>query len=165
MRRGLSIRSLANNYRANGRCRLSVQQGEAIQTFPAPFGRGRSLRERPRASPRDARAKGEDIRVLVPNAEYGDLIGFMESLVATFSHWFFFITDEGGMGLVPAEHDRADGHSKELIVAFCGLPGLYLIRAAGKADTEFQLVGPCYMQGMMRGEFDYGDGYQWIALV
>ena len=63
-------------------------------------------------------------------------------------------------------HSLAPGlvDSNDVLVAFCGLPGPYLVRPV-RETLDAQLVGPCYIHGMMNEEYEFGDDYRWISLV
>jgi len=76
-----------------------------------------------------------------------------------FSVISFIVTSKYFIGL-------ADGYVKkgDQIVAFCGLSGLFVIRRV--ADTkDFQLIGRCLLHGMMKGEYYYGDNFEYFPLV
>jgi len=73
-------------------------------------------------------------------------------------YWFFMTTEEH-FGFAPngiAEHD--------VVVAFCGLPGPYIVRPV-PGSLDFFLFSSCYIHGMMNGRFEYNDDYQMIPLV
>ena len=73
-------------------------------------------------------------------------------------YWFFMTTEEH-FGFAPngiAEND--------VVVAFCGLSGPYIVRAVS-GSLDFFLFSSCYIHGMMNGRFEYNDDYQMIPLV
>lgn len=76
-----------------------------------------------------------------------------------FSVTSFIVTSQYFIGIALGKLKKGDQ-----IVAFCGVSALFVIRPI--ADTnEFQLIGRCFIHGMMTGEHYYGDNFKWIPLV
>jgi len=98
-------------------------------------------------------------RILLNGAQDRELIDLASRLRNLYSSWSFITTTEGHIGLAPGLVD-----SNDVLVAFCGLPGPYLVRPV-RETLDAQLVGPCYIHGMMNEEYEFGDDYRWISLV
>lgn len=82
-----------------------------------------------------------------------------DSLYLQLERSAFLRTKEGYIGYSPGALEPND-----TIVAFCGLAGPYIIRPVS-GTPNFQLFGPCYIHGMMKREFEYGDKYEMISLI
>jgi hypothetical protein len=98
------------------------------------------------------------LRGELPTLRKDDDLRLSQRLAILFARSFFFIYSKGYIGLAPAEVSQDD-----IIVAFCGLPGPYIIRPIS-GTLDFQLVGQCYVQGMMDG-YDFGRDFGWISLL
>ena len=85
--------------------------------------------------------------------------GNLKSAGPSLKDTMFFLTKEGYFGFAPSGLKEED-----VIVAFCGLPGLYIVRPV-PGTLDFRLYSPCYIHGMMKENFEYSDDYQMIPLV
>jgi len=59
-----------------------------------------------------------------------------------------FRTHGGHVGLAPAETEPGD-----LVVIFPGFSAPYVLRRAGTAPRTYEMVGECYVCGVMDGEY------------
>lgn len=71
----------------------------------------------------------------------------------------FFMTAKGFFRFAPAGIARND-----VVVAFHGLPGPYIVRPA-PGTLDFFFFSSCYVHSMMDARFEYSDEYQLIPLV
>ena len=77
---------------------------------------------------------------------------------AAWSSYTFFVTAQGNVGFAPTSLLKG---SK--IVAFVGLPSPYVVSRVA-TTSEWRLIGPCYVEGMMR-DYEFGDDYHFLTLV
>lgn len=75
------------------------------------------------------------------------------------ARYTFFTTKNGHVGFAPCSLPQ-----RSKIIAFVGLPSPYVIAPTANA-LEWRLLGPCYIEGMMKRYGGYGDDYHFVTLV
>jgi hypothetical protein len=72
---------------------------------------------------------------------------YINALQTNLRGWRFLVTEKGYVGVVP-NHTRVG----DVISIFSGGAVPFLLRKTGAKSGEYQLVGECYIYGIMRGE-------------
>jgi hypothetical protein len=72
---------------------------------------------------------------------------FYDALCDVFEQSQFMISTRGRIGLIPMLADLGDA-----VFVVPGLATPYLLRGVKGSDTDFVVIGPCYVRGIMDGE-------------
>lgn len=84
------------------------------------------------------------------SAESGKAWSYSQHLVSIFRRHWFFISDDGYIGLAPRT-TQSEGET-DVLAFIDGANVPFVLRDVGEDTSDYVLVGPCYIHGLMDGE-------------